>query len=70
MRCRWRQVAGAAAGYAFAGIAGRMIEHVRLPGVLPLLAAAAILAAAGVLASLMPAARAAHVDVVRALRSE
>jgi len=31
--------------------------------------AAAVLAAAGVLASLMPAARAAHVDVVRARRS-
>jgi len=63
-------VAGAAGGYAFAQVAGRVVENVHLPGALPLLGAAAVLVGAGVLASLMPAARAAHVDVLRALRAE
>jgi putative ABC transport system permease protein len=62
--------AGALGGYAFANAAGSVVEKVRLPGALPLLAAACVLAIAGVLASLMPAARASRVDVVRALRSE
>jgi predicted permease len=63
-------VAGAAGGYAFAGVAGSFVENVRLPGAAPLLGAAAVLVGAGVLASLVPAARASHVDVVQALRSE
>ncbi len=62
--------AGAAGGYAFASIAGSIIKEVRVPGALPLLGAASVLAAAGVLASLMPAARASRVDVLQALRSE
>jgi putative ABC transport system permease protein len=63
-------VAGAAGGFAFAGVAASTLENVRLPGALPILAAAAVLAGAAVLASLMPAARAARVDVLQALRSE
>jgi predicted permease len=63
-------VAGAAGAYMFAGAAGKVVENVRLPGAVPLLGAAAVLVGAGVLASLMPAARAAHVDVLQALRSE
>jgi putative ABC transport system permease protein len=43
---------------------------VRLPGLLPIVGAAAVLLAAAVLASLMPAARASRVDVLQALRSE
>jgi len=39
-------------------------------GALPILGAATVLTFAGVLASLMPAARGSHVDVVEALRSE
>ena len=62
--------AGAVGGYAFANAAGSVVTKVTLPGTLPLLAAACVLAMAGVLASLMPAARASRVDVVRALRSE
>ena len=62
--------AGAIGGYAFAGVAGSIVENVRMPGALPLLGAAAVLLCAGVLASLMPAARASHVDVVEALGSE
>jgi ABC-type lipoprotein release transport system permease subunit len=41
-----------------------------MPGALPVLGAAAVLIAAAVVASLMPAARASHVDVLQALRSE
>ena len=63
-------VAGIAGGYVFAGIASSFFENVRLPGALPLTAAAAVLAAAAVVASLMPAARASRVDVLQALRSE
>jgi predicted permease len=62
--------AGAAAGYLFAGVAASYLGSVRLPGVLPVLAAATVLASAALVASLMPANRAAHVDVLQALRSE
>jgi predicted permease len=62
--------AGAAGAYAFAGVATSMVENVHLPGALPLLAAAAVLLGVGIVASLVPAARASHVDVTEALRSE
>ncbi|HXW04504.1 MAG TPA: FtsX-like permease family protein, partial [Vicinamibacterales bacterium] len=61
---------GAAGGYAFAAIAARYVEQVRLPGAVPVAGAALVLTAAAVLASLMPAARASRVDVLQALRSE
>jgi putative ABC transport system permease protein len=61
---------GAVAGIVLARVAGSYIQDVRIPGVLPVLGAAAILVAAAVLASLMPAARASRVDVIQALRSE
>jgi len=63
-------IAGAVCGYAFAGVAAQYLSNVRLPGLLPILGAAAVLAGAAVLASLMPAARASRVDVLQALRSE
>ena len=63
-------LAGTVGGYAFAGLAASTHVGVQLPGALPLVAAAAVLTAAAVLASLMPAARAARVDVLHALRSE
>jgi predicted permease len=62
--------AGAAGGYIFAAVAGSFVENLRLPGALPLLGAAAVLVSIGLLASLMPAARAAHVDVLQAVPSE
>jgi putative ABC transport system permease protein len=62
--------AGAAFGYAFKGVAASYLGTVSLPGLQPLAGAAAILTAAAIIASLMPAARAAHVDVLQALRSE
>ena len=63
-------IAGAAGGYAFAQIASSHLENVRVPGALPILAAAIVLSIAAVVASLMPAARAARVDVLQALRAE
>jgi hypothetical protein len=52
--------AGAAAGYVLAGVASSYLANVRFPGALPVLAAATVLAVAAVVASLMPAARAAR----------
>ena len=62
--------AGAASGYALAIVATRFFSNVQLPGVLPLTGAAAVLVTAGVIASLIPAARASRVDVLQALRYE
>jgi putative ABC transport system permease protein len=63
-------VAGVAGGYVFGLAAASYFDNVRLPGALPVLGAAAVLIAAAILASLMPAARASRVDVLQALRSE
>jgi ABC-type antimicrobial peptide transport system permease subunit len=62
--------AGAAGIYAFTTVARTFVDTVHVPSALPILVAAALLACAGILASLMPAARASHVDVMQALRSE
>jgi putative ABC transport system permease protein len=62
--------AGAAGGYGLARVATKFVEHVQLPGALPVMGAAAVLIGAAVVASLMPAARASRVDVLQALRSE
>jgi ABC-type antimicrobial peptide transport system permease subunit len=61
---------GLAGGFLLERIAGTFIQDIRIPGVFPTAAAAVVLVTAAVLASLMPAARAARVDVVRALRAE
>jgi putative ABC transport system permease protein len=63
-------VAGAIGGVVLARVAGGYIQDVRIPGALPIAAAATLLVAAALLASLMPAARASRVDVIQALRSE
>jgi len=63
-------VVGAVGGYALARLAGTMMPDVKVPGALPIAASAAILLGAAVIASLLPAARAARVDVMEALRSE
>ena len=63
-------VAGAAGGFALTRAVGAYIEEVRIPGALPIAAAALILVVAAVLASLIPAARASRVDVIDALRPE
>jgi putative ABC transport system permease protein len=62
--------AGAAGGFVAARLVGSFVEHVQLPGILPIVGAAAVLIVAAVLGALLPAARAARVDVVQALRAE
>jgi hypothetical protein len=62
--------AGAVGGFVLARLLGSYIQDVRIPGALPLIGAATILVVAAVLASLVPAARAARVDVIDALRPE
>jgi putative ABC transport system permease protein len=62
--------AGVLVGFAFARSIGKYIADVQLPGALPLIASGAVLLAAAVVASALPAARAARVDVVQALHSE
>jgi predicted permease len=61
---------GAAGGYALARLTAGFVADVALPGVLTVAGAAAVLIGAAVVASMMPAARAARVDVLQALRSE
>jgi putative ABC transport system permease protein len=62
--------AGVAGGYAFGAVAASYFNGVELPGPAAVLGAAAVLVAAAIVASLIPAARAARVDVLQALRSE
>jgi ABC-type antimicrobial peptide transport system permease subunit len=63
-------VAGAVLGYAFARLAGGYIPDVRMPSAVPVVASAFVLLGAAVIASALPAARAARVDVMQALRTE
>ena len=63
-------VAGALGGFALARVVGSYLQNVQLPGVVPIVGAAAVLLIAAIVASLLPAARAARVDVVQALRAE
>ena len=63
-------IAGVAGGYAFGTLAASYFEQLRMPGMIPLATAAAVLVGAAIAASLMPAARASRVDVLQALRSE
>jgi MacB-like periplasmic core domain len=61
---------GAGAAGVLARIAGGFFEYVQLPGALPVIVAAIVLIGAAIGASLVPAARASRVDVLRALRSK
>jgi len=62
--------AGAVVGFAFSRLLGGYIQDVRLPGLLPSFGSVGVILAATVIASVLPAARAARVDVMEALRSE
>jgi ABC-type antimicrobial peptide transport system permease subunit len=61
---------GVVGGFVLARLAGGYLSEVTLPGAVPLLGAAGVLVAAAVLASLVPASRAAKVDVMQALRTD
>jgi putative ABC transport system permease protein len=63
-------IAGAGCGFALARLAGSYFEGIHMPGALPAIGSALILIAAAVVASVIPAARAARVDVMQALRSD
>ncbi|MGA2214971.1 MAG: ABC transporter permease [Bryobacteraceae bacterium] len=63
-------VAGAVCGYALARLAGSFFQDMTMPGALPVIGSAMVLLAAAVVASILPAARAARVDVMQALRSD
>jgi putative ABC transport system permease protein len=62
--------AGAAGGYGLVRVAERVFGTVQLPGALSVIGAAIVLIGAAAIASLMPAMRAARVDVLQAFRSE
>ena len=63
-------VVGALGGLLLARAVGSYIPDVRIPGAMPIAGAAVVLVAAAILASLMPAARASRVDVIKALRAD
>ena len=63
-------VVGAACGFALAQLAGSYFEAVRMPGAVVVVGSAVVLLASAVIASVLPAARAARVDVIQALRSD
>jgi putative ABC transport system permease protein len=63
-------VTGAIAGLALTRVVSSYITDIEMPGMAPILAAAAVLVTSAILASLMPAARASRVDVISALRAD
>jgi putative ABC transport system permease protein len=62
--------AGVVVAFAFASAIGKYVAGVQLPGALAFIASAVVLLAAAVIASAVPAARAASVNAVETLRSE
>jgi len=63
-------LAGAVFGFVVARVAGSYFGDLKMPGTLPVIVSAFLLIVAAVIASWLPAARAARVDVIQALRSE
>jgi predicted permease len=63
-------IAGALGGYWLARFAEHYLPDLRVPSALPVVGSALVLLVAAVIASAMPAARAARVDVIEALHSE
>ncbi len=63
-------LAGAAFGFVLVRLAGRYFLDVKMPGALPVAVSASVLMTVAVIGSVLPAARAAGVDIMQALRSE
>jgi len=63
-------IAGAAFGYALTRLAGSYFSDVKMPGAMSVCGSAFVLVTVSIVASMLPAARAARVDVIEALRSE
>jgi putative ABC transport system permease protein len=63
-------IAGTVSGFALAKLAGSYFQDVKMPGAWPVVLSALVLLVAAVLASWLPAARAARIDVTQALRSD
>ena len=61
---------GAVFGFVLARLAGRFLLDVKMPGALPVAASAVVLLGVAIVASMLPAARAARVDVMEALHAE
>ena len=62
--------AGAVCGFAMARLMASYFPDLRMPDALPVIGSALILFIAAIIASVMPAARAASVDVMEAMRSD
>jgi ABC-type antimicrobial peptide transport system permease subunit len=62
--------AGVLVAWGLSRVAGNYVAELQLPGPIPLIGSAAVIVASAVLASLAPAARAARIDTVQALRGE
>jgi ABC-type antimicrobial peptide transport system permease subunit len=63
-------IAGAVFGFVLAHLGSKFFQELKMPGALPVVASALMLMTVAVIASVLPAARAARVDVMQALRSE
>ena len=63
-------VVGVGSGVWLGQLAGSVLGNIQMPGVLPVAGAGLVLLLAAVIASLVPAARAARVDVIQALRTD
>jgi putative ABC transport system permease protein len=62
--------AGLVGGLVMARVAAQYVENVQMPGLVAIAAAGAVLVLAGVVASIVPAARAATTNVMEALRAD
>jgi len=63
-------VAGGIVGWGLSRLAGNYVPQLQLPGPIPLIRAAAVILTAAVLASAVPAVRAARINTVQALRAD